>query len=1012
MPHRKISLHTLIVGAAVLACIRPAETVFAEADNSSIGGWNETAHPPSTVHPESTDPLLHGMPSAEDSPIIAGLDVLYSPPASGADPGVAWMTFLGGSGYDYTSSTALDADGNFFVAGSSDSSWGSPIEPFHGGFYDSFVARIDPEGGLVWNTFLGGSAGQEFITNIAVDGNGDILVAGYATASWGSPINPYSWNNDGFTAKLDSDGGLIWNTFIGGDDSESISDMAVDGSGNIYLTGKSTGSWGSPVRPFTAVIDGFAAEIDADGSLLWNTFLGGSGQDYAFDIDLDAAGNPYVSGYSTVTWGYPVRAFSGNYDAFAVRLGSDGALTWNTFLGGSGDDRGYSITLDAGGNIYLLGSGLASWGSPTHPFNGSADILTAGLDPDGTLLWNSFAGGSGSETGVDITVGGGDRLFAVAECFANWGSPLRPYSGGADSCAMELDATGGVVWSTFLGGSSDDLTPRCVADDAGHLFVVGKSNVAWGNPIRPFGSGGDGYLAKLDVNPPAVSSIVRTGADPANAAVVDFAVTFTESVSGVDAGDFAIAAAGIAGASVEDVSGSGTAFTVAVGTGSGNGTIRLDLVDDDSVRDAAGNALGGAGAGNGDYSAGEAYTIDKTPPAVSSIVRAGADPTGAASVDFTVTFTESVSGADAGDFALTAAGVSGASVTGFSGSGASYTVTVDTGSGNGTIRLDLVDDDSIRDAAGNALGGAGAGNGGFTGGESYTVEKSAPGAFAKLAPSAAFVPADPTLAWETSDGAAEYEYCIDASNDDLCGSVWISAGTATSVGLSGLGNNDTYYWQVRATNGLGTTGADGGFWATFTSRIQRFADVPIDHTLWKYIDAFAAAGISTGCGVSPLRFCPEQNVTRAAMAVFLLRAKYGASYTPPPAAHYFSDMPVAGKEWMEPWVDQVYREGITTGCGTSPLIFCPENSVTRAAMAVFLLRAKYGSSYTPPALSHFFSDLPVAGKEWQEAWVDQVYREGVTSGCGYAPLIFCPEDPVKRQAMAAFIVRAFNLPLP
>jgi hypothetical protein len=108
----------------------------------------------------------------------------------------------------------------------------------------------------------------------------------------------------------------------------------------------------------------------------------------------------------------------------------------------------------------------------------------------------------------------------------------------------------------------------------------------------------------------------------------------------------------------------------------------------------------------------------------------------------------------------------------------------------------------------------------------------------------------------------------------------------------------------------------------------------------------------------------------------------------------------------------VYREGITTGCGTSPLIFCPENPVTRAAMAVFILRALEGSSYTPPAASHFFSDLPVAGKEWQEAWVDEVYRRGITTGCGTGPLIYCPETAVKRQAMAAFIVRAFNLPLP
>jgi hypothetical protein len=148
------------------------------------------------------------------------------------------------------------------------------------------------------------------------------------------------------------------------------------------------------------------------------------------------------------------------------------------------------------------------------------------------------------------------------------------------------------------------------------------------------------------------------------------------------------------------------------------------------------------------------------------------------------------------------------------------------------------------------------------------------------------------------------------------------------------------------------------------------------------------------------------------MAVFLLRAKHGAAYTPPAASHYFADLPVAGKEWQEAWVDQFYSEGITSGCNTNPLIYCPEKPVTRAAMAVFILRALEGASYTPPPPSHYFADMPVTDKEWMEPWVDEFYRRGITTGCGTGPLIYCPENPVKRQAMAAFIVRAFNLPLP
>jgi len=292
------------------------------------------------------------------------------------------------------------------------------------------------------------------------------------------------------------------------------------------------------------------------------------------------------------------------------------------------------------------------------------------------------------------------------------------------------------------------------------------------------------------------------------------------------------------------------------------------------------------------------------------------------------------------------------------------------------------------------------------------VDAGPPGEFYKTAPvNNSFAPTAPTLSWSVSSGAADYEYCYDTTDNDSCDSSWISAGTSGSAGLSGLANNVAYYWQVRAVSDE-TTYADSGAWWSFTSRRQTFADVPIDHPFWESIEAFYNAGITTGCGVSPLIFCPDGNVTRAAMAVFLLRAEHGAGYAPPAVRHFFADLPVAGKEWQEAWVDQFYSEGITTGCGVSPLIYCPEQNVTRAAMAVFILRTLYGAGYAPPAAGHYFADLPVAGKEWMEPWVDQFYREGITTGCGTGPLIYCPESSVKRQAMAAFIVRAFNLPLP
>jgi hypothetical protein len=190
-----------------------------------------------------------------------------------------------------------------------------------------------------------------------------------------------------------------------------------------------------------------------------------------------------------------------------------------------------------------------------------------------------------------------------------------------------------------------------------------------------------------------------------------------------------------------------------------------------------------------------------------------------------------------------------------------------------------------------------------------------------------------------------------------------------------------------------------------------FSDVPGNNSFWRYIEGFNTQGITTGCAANPKKYCPNDPVTRAAMAVFLLRAEHGSSYQPPVSTGLFSDLPVSGKEWMQPWVEQFFREGITTGCAVNPSRFCPESSVTRAAMAIYVLRAVHGTTYQPPVSTGIFSDVPVVGKEWMTPWVEQFYREGYTTGCGVSPLRFCPEDLVTRGSMAVFIDRAYGIGL-
>ncbi|HNN13321.1 MAG TPA: hypothetical protein PKL78_07180 [Anaerolineales bacterium] len=272
------------------------------------------------------------------------------------------------------------------------------------------------------------------------------------------------------------------------------------------------------------------------------------------------------------------------------------------------------------------------------------------------------------------------------------------------------------------------LLPSISGDGRFIVFASSSPNFAAGdtNGVR------DIFLKDLYAPdpPPAVLSISHAcpnGCGSSADQFFDFQVKFSKSVSGVDAGDFLLTSGGgIAGAVVSTVSGAGSEYIVHVNTGSGDGTLRLDVIDDDSIKDSQQNPLGGAGMGNGNFTSGDWYSVDKSTVVVTDIVRLDPSPTSSGSVRFAVNFSEPVTSVDAGDFVLfSTGGISVFAVTEVGGSGAAYTVTVNTGMGDGTLRLDLVDDDSILDVLSVPLGGVGLGNGNFTG-EAYSFDRTAP----------------------------------------------------------------------------------------------------------------------------------------------------------------------------------------------------------------------------------------------------------------------------------------------
>jgi len=254
-----------------------------------------------------------------------------------------------------------------------------PIRDHSEDHLDAFIVRLDSNGELSWYTFLGGT-GPDIGSAIAVDGSRVYGTGYSYYAWGDSPVRPFSTydNEDAFVVKLDKDSGeLTWHTFLGGRGDDMGHDIAVDGSGALYVVGDSEFPWPEePVRPFSHYADCFVAKLNNDdGELTWHTFLGSDLFDRGTGIFANRDGVVYVTGTSSGTWESPLDPFSGYIDAFVAKLTRDGALTWNTFLGEGGRDVGVGISMDGMGNLYVVGYSTETWGSPVNAFTNGTDAF-------------------------------------------------------------------------------------------------------------------------------------------------------------------------------------------------------------------------------------------------------------------------------------------------------------------------------------------------------------------------------------------------------------------------------------------------------------------------------------------------------------------------------------------------------------------------------------------------------------------------------------------------------------
>jgi hypothetical protein len=479
------------------------------------------------------------------------------------DPVLGYSTYLGGNGTDSGNGIAVDSSGNAYITGSTEST-NFPTTPgafqttCNGGSNcatdgDAFVTKLNPAGSaLVYSTFLGGS-NTDVGLGIAVDSSGNAYVTG-STASADFPVTSSAFQTTPggiFVTKLNPSGSaLVYSTYLGANsNTDTGQGIAVDGSGNAYITGGAGSGFPTTSGAFQTTCgggvycyygDAFVTKFNASGSaLVYSTYLGGSFADIGHGIAVDSSGDAYVTG-RTGSHDFPVTpgAFQttcddGNNcvadgDAFVTEFNASGsALVYSTFLGGNSYDSGGGIAVDSSGNAYVTGATSSgdfpvtagafqtTCGNPNCGI--SDDAFVTKFNPTGSaLVYSSYLGGSNADTGQGIAVDSAGNAYVTGQTFST-NFPTTPGAfqttcgGGSTDCSSfgdtfvtEFNPTGSALhYSTYLGGSGPDGGSGIAMDSAEDAYVTGYTRSP-DFPVTPgafqtsdSGHGTDVFVAKF-----------------------------------------------------------------------------------------------------------------------------------------------------------------------------------------------------------------------------------------------------------------------------------------------------------------------------------------------------------------------------------------------------------------------------------------------------------------------------------------------------------------------------------
>lgn len=458
------------------------------------------------------------------------------------DPVISYSTYLGGSGMGAVTAVARDGLGSLYAAGwteSIDFPIAGALQATNRGGVDAFVVKFDPAGtALVYATYIGGS-GDDRAAGLAVDGLGQVHVAG-ATGSSNFPLlaaarGSFVGGKEGFAFKLNAAGSaLVYSTYLGGANYDVATAVAVDIEGSAYVAGDTLSADFPVTNPvqsnFAGQYDAFVTKLNSTGERVFATLLGGSQAEHAGAIAVDGIGVVYLAG-GTLSTNFPVTGATqatnaGGQDAFIAKIKttSPTQLLHSTYLGGTGGslaapEQANAIALDSAGNIYVAGVTSSTnfpitSGALQTTAGGSRDAFIAKLNAAATArLYSTYLGWTGFDwaTGIAVDAAGNAYVagYTSSVSFARVGGVQTGFRGLYDGFLSKLSAAGNTLsFSTLYGGAGSDQINAVAVDPAGTMFVGGQTSSydlpSQGAYQTTNVSGNTGWVARIgDAAPPS-----------------------------------------------------------------------------------------------------------------------------------------------------------------------------------------------------------------------------------------------------------------------------------------------------------------------------------------------------------------------------------------------------------------------------------------------------------------------------------------------------------------------------